>query len=317
MIAGVWLACGTDGERAETGECPESFCDPDTPSGLHFYGGSAPGAHGADLPTAIGGTQSYSFSSAGSSGFLDDRETYEVGEVVSSDPGVLAIDSFDQETFVLRGVGEGSAYIRVLNRDGELIDRIELEAARVARVALVSGTVGSAQDRWAFLRGAETDVGFALYDGGGRQLVDESAQFFGSERTSSYMEVVVPAEGDELRLVVTLGNGERLPVTAPIVDRAEHLVRLDENQEATGAAAVMTTAGDLLCYAGAIDGYMVGGLELDVEAQAGGPIEIETEEGFLPSPSCFWVSPTDAGIGVVTVRASGLELVHLVHVTRP
>ena len=136
LLFAICAACTySEGERAESGACPEGeVCSDATPAGLVFYG-ALPGddAEGLEFlrSVAMGGTQRLSIGTGG------DTELGAV-DIVSSAPWFLTVDPIDDPEIgdlgvELAGLAEGDAYVRVLARGSdELYDRVLIRVARVA-----------------------------------------------------------------------------------------------------------------------------------------------------------------------------------------
>lgn len=220
LLFAICAACTySEGERAESGACPEGeVCSDATPAGLVFYG-ALPGddAEGLEFlrSVAMGGTQRLSIGTTG--------ET-ELGavDIVSSAPWFLTVDPIDDPEIgdlgvELAGLAEGDAYVRVLARGSdELYDRVLI---RVARVASADVTLSSHPED--DLRAGEpASAVFRLYSDQGDRLVDE-----GMTITSEDVEVqrvswdcidfVAPTDRDEVAFVLDAGH-RRWQVTVPV-----------------------------------------------------------------------------------------------------
>ena len=217
VLFAICAACTySEGERAETGACPEGeTCSDATPSGLAFYGarpGEDDGAADWIRAVAMGGTQRLSIAAA-------DGAALGVVDVQSSAPWFLTIAP-DAEPAVgevgveLSGLAEGDAYVRVLDANGDLYDRVSM---RVARVATVDATVNGAGDA---VVGARNSAVFRLVSAQGDRLVDEGmtieSEDVDVERISwDCIDFTAPSEPGEVTFRLAAGH-RNWAITVPV-----------------------------------------------------------------------------------------------------
>ncbi len=213
----ICAACTySEGERAETGACPEGeTCSDATPAGLQFYG-ALPGDDDGGLDwiraVAMGGTQRLAI-------VAPEGVALDVADVRSSAPWFLTIAP-DAEPAVgevgveLSGLAEGDAYVRVLDANGDLHDRVLM---RVARVATVDATANGAGDA---IAGARNSVVFRLVSAQGDRLVDEGMTIESDdvdvERISwDCIDFTAPSAQGEVTFRLEAGH-RRWAITVPV-----------------------------------------------------------------------------------------------------
>jgi hypothetical protein len=117
------------GDRYATGQCPVGeVCSPVTPDGLQFIGAKFSDVLFESGPhtTAIGGSQTIELVGANGLDYTADD---------GGGPAVV-VDDAEGGTVQVHGAASGSNYLRILDTDGLLMDRKELAAAALDRIAL-------------------------------------------------------------------------------------------------------------------------------------------------------------------------------------
>jgi len=318
MVAGIWLACGIDGDRAMMG-CPSGeTCDPTTPSGLHFSSDSPTDLFLASwVPVAVGGTQQVHVSGA-SGGSVPSAF-----RAVSDDPAVFSVDAVESRTIDLLGVGPGAASLRLVNDRDELYDRTTVRVAATDRLELRSlgsyeQLVDAPDISWVFMRGGRAPVVVALWSENDTRLVDTSMTFpdLPTEAGHAWDAAVVdvPATGDSLEVAVTSGGVTRTG-SAPTVAEVQELVRVG-GDPGDLARAPRVRVGDTtsVCLAPQHEGRMIAGVSFELEVD--GPIVAEMESSGAGEPDpwtfrygCIQVTGESEGTATLTVHVPGLDKV--------
>lgn len=145
------IAClaEVDGERAETGSCPEGeVCSAATPEGLRFIGHAFWDDETIRLgPVLVGGTFDLGIRTVDGSPLPEfDVEVEDPGVFAAEPGGAFALDGFDWDpdrrphaALTLYGRGEGSTRVRIVDREtGELLDRLRVEAYEIGDVSVTN-----------------------------------------------------------------------------------------------------------------------------------------------------------------------------------
>jgi hypothetical protein len=269
------VACDdSGGERAQNNEndwfgggsgsdwCPEATCSDTTPNGLHFYGEEI-SQHDwlSDLiiegpqPTAAGGHQRVRITGLNGASF----------EAVTDGTSGIAVDSVDQnsDSVVLRGTGNGSNYLRILDpSDHSLYDRKLLDGAAVENISLqpIEWERSNGQP-WAFkgvskvavaLHGHVVDNGTSYL----ARLVDSTMtmQLPTGVTRAAWDAISIPLAASQQTIVVQAGDGAPVSVDLTVVD---HIDRIEPYQIPTTMAQ-----GQLLqfCFHGIANDRPVAGL---------------------------------------------------------
>lgn len=315
-VAAIWLACGMDGERETTGTCPAGeVCDP-TVSGLTFFGEQPSDRFLANQPGVIasGGVQHITFRS-GSIGAIPTDATVAVDE-----PAIVALEGSTSASADVRGVSEGSARLRVVNAQGELIDRTTLSVASIDRVRLLGYSMAETLDEtpaaeWAFFAGGRVYAVFALESATGVRLVDSSAEITeGSSVDAIAWDAAwldVPA-ADEVTLGIHAG-GRSFDASADVVDAIDSLSLSSFTGTGDDLHVGIATSPLSLCVLPRdAQGRAVAGVAFQVEVD--GPLQVdEGLNGEASDPAspfdygCFRVVGNAAGEGTVTIRGGGAD----------
>ncbi|MDQ3037491.1 MAG: hypothetical protein M3Y87_34170 [Myxococcota bacterium] len=214
-LLAIALACTVEeGDRASTGACPEGeTCSSDAPDGLRFAGLALGSVTSERLPaTAVWGRQT----------ILVDGLGVSSATVETSSAWFLTLSELDpdQASFVVSAVSPGDTLIRVVDRDGLLLDRVSLRTAAIARVDVAR--IGD-DDAVSIVPGERASLVVRLFDADGERVVDESLEITGEHvETISWdcFDVVVPADwdrGDELIVTATAGDRRAHELLIPIV----------------------------------------------------------------------------------------------------
>lgn len=298
------------GERYNTGECPAGeTCSSLTPKGLQFVGNalvddiliSGPRA------TAIGGTQvialEYNRPSDNVTVALDLPFT-------ADDDGGLGVKvsatSGSQVTVV--GAGSRSNYLRILDKDGLLMDRKELSGAALDRIELTTSDFESvpAGMLLAFAPG-HRKVGVALYgnvqhSGGpvSERIVDTSMQIDLAGATKSAwdtLEVANAAVGTST-ISVTSGDKPTANLDFVVVDHADAVSAIDP-----APTTIMPNGSQSVCFkatmASTPDARYIAGLSWSSNIDG----QERTQGDGMVTRNCVSVNTTKT-TGTVTVMAS-------------
>ena len=262
------------GERAQNDEddwfgggsgsdgCPEASCSDTTPSGLHFYGEDI-SEHDwlSDLvilgpqPTAAGGHQRVRLTGLNGASF----------EAVTDGTSGIEVDSIDQSTdsVVLRGTGNGSNYLRILDpSDHSLYDRKLLDGAAVEGISVqpIEWERGNGQP-WVFKGLSKVAVALAghVVDNGtsySARLVDSTMtmELPAGVTRAAWDAISIPLAASQQTIVVQAGDGGPVSVDVTVVD---HIDRIEPYQIPT-----TMVQGQLLqfCFHGIANDRPVAGL---------------------------------------------------------
>ena len=306
-----FLAVGCyGGERYNTGECPAGeTCSSLTPKGLQFVGNalvddiliSGPRA------TAIGGTQVVALEY----NRPNDNVTVALDlPFTADDDGGLGVKvsatSGSQVTVV--GAGSRSNYLRILDKDGLLMDRKELTGAALDHIELTSTEFESVPTGMpmAFAPG-KRKVGVALYgnvqhSGGpvSERIVDTSMtlDLAGSTKTAWDTLEVANATVGTSTLSVTAGNKPAANIDFIVVDHADAVSAIDPPP-----TTIMPNGSQSVCFkatmAGTTDARYIAGLTWTFSVDG-----VETTQGDgMVTRNCISVHTTKT-TGTVTVMAS-------------
>lgn len=200
-------ASSTDGERANSGWCPEGEqCADDTPEGLEFEGAQVSWFVGNGVAaTAVGGRQTVRLTDKTTGLALDlpfrAEATNRSAHAASAGGGAQAN---------LSASAEGEGYLRISRvADDYLFDRLTVRSRPIAtleaRPTMATSWPGFDDGSWAVFAGGETEIAIALYDADGGWLVDESMQL----ETPSPSTV---AAWDALRVSPPTGGNGTYPI---------------------------------------------------------------------------------------------------------
>ncbi len=302
------VACTTEGERADSGECPAGeVCSPLTPYGLHFIGTPFIDEYfiSGPSPTAIGGTQEIELEYERANGL---RYSLDL-PWAADDDGALGVRVLEQHgnTVTVGGQRSRKNYLRIVDPNTlELYDRYEVAGAAIGEIRLI-GTEAEDVPPGADIVWAPGDqrIGIALFGevqtGTGpkdERIVDTSMDLSlaGSQRTA----------WDELRLpnatvgshVLTIGAGELAARTmnVEIVAGADTITLLRPQ-----TPTLMPNRSQTVCFQAQRAGAYVYGLtwQFDVNGQ------ITTSGKSALRRNCVTVDTVGVGSSVAIVASAG------------
>jgi hypothetical protein len=286
-------------------DCPDDeVCSDLAPAGLVFFGSHVESSWtlgpATAHATAVGGTQTLLL-------FDPHRGLSLTHPIDASTRGAaLGVEDVDANRVRVRGLGAGSAMLRITPRGSdELLDRATLHTAVVARVALSPPgerrSPGARRDAW--LAGAAVAAHVALQDSAGHPVVDDSMAItwadggpafdqcsFHEPACTSWFIARVPARDTSADLTVRAGDRTFVvPLErAPAVDAVVATV------DTSGAEA----AGAVVCFeAHAGDDQRVVGLDWSFELDG-------TAHAAALAKNCVIVDDRD-GPRTVVGRAGG------------
>lgn len=282
----------TAGDRASAGECPANeTCSDTTPDGLFFVGPEMAGYlfDGGPQVVAVGGTQSLAVQYPGGATF-DLPYRAEAG-------GALTVAATEGAAVTLSGVRAGGTYLRIVDpADGTLYDRINVRAAELVDVALVSGTfeVTEPSTPIALVEGTR-DVGIGLYSATER-LVDESLTIEGAGIERISWDTVQLATGALGTYPLTVTAAGKPPVTldVEIVAAATHVTLLPSHQASTYIEDELA----VVCF----------GAYANVKQLMGLAWTFQLNGAVLPGslfPNCAQFVPEVAGTYTIVAQAGG------------
>lgn len=299
LSALLFAACVTPGERALTGECPSGeVCSSLTPRGLSFDG-----ARMADLifdaglhRVAVGGTQTISIIDEAANGPLTHRWAATTGSR-------FTVEGTAGAALEVRANAGGDDRLRIVDaNNGELFDRVTIEARELARVALRTPLGGeSTRDGTplAVWHGSRPQILTALLDAQGERLVDESLVIDnGPVDQLTWDSARLDATGDApvISFLVTLGAGEPRRFSLPNVNAIDAVEILD----APPTIVLHQTA--IACFAAVADGADV--LGAPWRFAASGPGQVRDDAFF--GPNCALITADAFGTITVTAEVDGV-----------
>lgn len=289
------LAACYGGERANSGECPAGeTCSPATPRGLEFVGNSLANEVllSGPRPTAVGGTQVVALQYDRGDGVyvaLDLPYTTDTGNSAG-----IKVDSTSGSQVTIRGVGKASNYLRILDEDGLLMDRKELEAGELTSIEVIPTDYESipAGTPIAFAPGARK-LGIALYNNQLTRLIDTSMQVGIDGTRASWDTFNVNATLGTHTVSVTAGDKPAANIDLVVVDHADSVVAVNPppSMQPNGSTTVCFQASSGNHYiAGLTWSYTVDGVE-------------KTQGDGTTTRNCIGVSTTKTS-GAVAVSAT-------------
>ena len=308
------LGC-TGGERAGTDPCPaDEPCSPAAPLGLHFIGDEISGVFESNIagppPTAVGGTQAIT---------LEYDRNHDLGLValdlpyVADDdggPGVV-VDHAAGPVVTIRGVGDGTNYLSILDSEDHLYDRKELVAVAIQDIALGPIDKSTVPPGGVSLAWAPGEPFAVALTGGTRaeRLVDDSMQLqlVGGERIGWDKMYLPTASAGTYPLVVTAGDRPPVPIDVVIVEGADALDAIDP--PSTIAADSIAT----VCFAATAADRFIVGLTWTYQIDAGTPTDSRSNCVEVSSPGNTATMTVHASAGgqsaaialAVTAQAAG------------
>jgi hypothetical protein len=275
------------------------MCSSWTPDGLYFAG-----ARIADLDaplgvpaTALGGHQTVRVLGTAD---VDGPEYLSSYDAVSDDPTVLVVSAEDGGPIDVQGVGEGSAYLRLLQPGTNLLlDRVRLQVAAVARVELAPRPWWfRSPGRWALWASSPVDVAAHLRDASDHIVVDEGTTITGADVTQTLawdeIEVVAPAAGTTTIHVEAAGTATDIDI--PVVDHLDSVGSSDTDTE------VMVGETATFCFEARTDGALVAGVEMTFTVSGDAS---EASESTLV-PACVSITGSAPGSATITATAAGV-----------
>ena len=306
-----FLAVGCyGGERYNTGACPAGeTCSSLTPKGLQFVGNalvddiliSGPRA------TAIGGTQVVALEY----NRPNDNVTVALDlPFTADDDGGLGVkvSATSGSQVTMLGAGSRTNYLRILDKDGLLMDRKELTGAAVDKFELTPSDFESIPSGalLAFAPGKRT-VGVALYGAVqhstgpvSERIVDTSMQLDLAGATTKAWDTleVANATVGTSTLTVTAGDKPAASLDFVVVDHADALAAIDP-----APTTIMPNGSQSICFAATMasspDARYIAGLTwtFNVDGQQ------KMQGDGMVTRNCVSVNTTKTS-GTVTVQAS-------------
>lgn len=172
LVSGCQFTPQRVGDRNATGTCPDGeTCSPSTPSGLVFQGVALGGTLGGTLPAlALGGTQRVRFFDA--RGETNPLVTHRI----DIDEAIVALPSVQHGSAQLEGRATGSTFLRIVDLEGQLLDRTEISVMPITSVRAAAPALVSSTRRFVYAPGSRT-VHAGLFGATGERLVDDSLRF--------------------------------------------------------------------------------------------------------------------------------------------
>ena len=224
------LAACYGGERANNGgECPAGeTCSPATPNGLDFVGNGLANEVllSGPRPTAIGGTQVVALQYNRGDGVYI---ALDLPYTADDDGGAgIKVDSTSGSQVTVRGAGNAKNYLRILDEDGLLMDRKELEARELKSIEIVPTDYESvpAGTPIAFAPGPRK-LGIALYSSLGQRLIDTSMQVQIDGVRASWDTFNTNTQLGTQTVVVTAGDKPAANIDLVVVDHADSVVAIN------------------------------------------------------------------------------------------
>jgi hypothetical protein len=255
------------------------------------------------LPTALGGTQTFQLHYEGPSPGIPGPVFDQPYTAVVTDSRVRIEDQLGA-SITVRGVAPGQSALRVVHEDGSLIGEFSLSVAEIEKVVLdpvtfddLPGDVLVSLDRskiaWAL---GEQTLAVHLYRGTER-VADSSLQITltGAERQGHDLLHVRSAVVGTYPISVTAGNWPTTTVDFVVVDRADSMSLIADGEP----APTSLTAGILtsLCFQARSAGRYLLGLPWTIRVV--GEIEPQAQG----APNCVAVIPLQTS-GDITVSAA-------------
>ncbi len=290
------------GERELTGQCPAGeVCSPQTPDGLEFVGNSL-----ADeieltgpIPTAVGGTQDIDLQYDDGTGIWRDLDM--PFTVDAAGAAGVAIDHVAGSIVTVRGVASLENYLRVLDANGDLMDRTTLQGSTVDTIAL---TVADFEEipvgeGLVFATG-EQSIGIALSSNGVR-LVDTSMilALDGSDRPAWDVLHVANATVGHHAVTVTTGANPAQSLDLEVVDHADAIALLDDANQSLAVGE-----DNELCFAATNAGRFVAGLTWTFSSDNGTAVAPGPATAIVVH-NCAIVTPATSGVAHIQATAGG------------
>lgn len=296
------------GERARRpGGCPaEEVCSDRTLKGLWFRG---PRRFGTDahifVPTAVGGRQTLTALYAD-----EPHNPYVAGFYARiTDRSIFSVEAVPPEIEV-RASSAGKAMLRLLDADTyKLLDRIEIEAAPIARISLAPYDLPASSARWALLVDGRIPLALTLQDKDDRVLADETASVdsHGAEiAREAWDRYRVSAQYPGQVSFAVRAGGEPSFQTVEVVSAIQDIT--GESQESLAGKPLQVKLGTnatYLCFTARSGAAMVAGAKWTFTPSAG----VEAAEAAPPEglKSCAALTGTTPGTATLTVEASGFR----------
>jgi hypothetical protein len=296
------------GERSRRdGACPaEENCSDRAPKGLWFQG---PRRFGHELhlftPTAVGGRQTLTAL------YADEPHRPYVGgfQARITDRAIFDVAASPPEVEV-RALSAGKAMLRLLDVDTDkLLDRIEIEAAPVARMSLAPYDLPTSATRWALLLDARAPLGLMLHDKDNRLLADESTSVtsHGADvAREAWDRYSVSAQyAGQVSFAVRAGSApffETVQVVSEIKDIAADPPEIGATKALQVKSGMNPTS---LCFTARSGDAMVAGAAWRFTPSTGVEASVKAPPEGLTS--CALLRATAPGKGTLTVEASGFH----------
>jgi hypothetical protein len=296
-------ASSTDGQRANTGWCPEGEqCADETPAGLMFEGAQVSWFIGNNLiPTAVGGTQTVRITDKVDGlpfdelPFLADATNREAHRAEVAGAAMVRIS----------GDAEGTGYLRIARvHDNYLFDRVAIESKAIARAEVRPTTISRwpqvADGPYVLWAGGEAELTVALRDADDGWLADESMRLDADAPNQliawDAIRLQVPATATAVSVTGTAGGGFAISDDVAVVDTLTEVAAWSTDGE------VRIATQREVCFtarAGAIE--VVG---VDWVFDVAGPVARAPLAEQL-HPNCLQVSFVAPGTATITASAGG------------
>jgi hypothetical protein len=306
-------ASSTDGQRANTGWCPEGEqCADDTPEGLSFEGAQVSWFIGNGLiPTAVGGTQTVR---------ITDKATEALFELPfvtnATNPEAHRTSVVGLAQARIAADAEGTGYLRIARvEDGYLFDRVAIESKPIAR-AEVRSTIA---ERWprleespfALWAGGDTELSVALLDGADGWLADESLSIgvIGAQERVAWdaMRLEVPTTMAAVPVAIEAAGGAFVGnATVRVVNDLTSVDAFNTDGDRTVGSE------QEVCFSAHVDALDV--LGVDWVFDLTGPVAPAPAAEQL-HPNCLLVTFTGPGTATVTASVIGLSATTTYNVT--
>lgn len=293
-------ACAAPGERADTGECPAGeACSPLTPNGLTFQGlrFSDVWLDGGLHPTAAGGGQPITVR-YGTDSWGDGTAIFHPYTALTTDDAFTVTSA--GATVDLRAASPASAYLRIVDDSGLLMDRIAIAALAPAQLHLRAQTTSTVSGRpLALVPGRAVTLVAAIVAADGTRLVDDGLTLTsrGAPTTQRSWDSLTVTAGTTGFEITTAVGGLTVVHPVAVASAAERLELQPHDPIRRGETTTV-------CVAAVAGANEVIGLGWTWSAPTGGQVTPMT--GLLDN--CAMVQPTTGEPVGVTVAVPGASL---------
>jgi hypothetical protein len=308
MVAMISLVGCELGDRALFEECPEGeTCSDVTPHGLHFLGADLAGqAFSLGPPaTALGGTQGITLEYETAD---HDYRRLDQPYTAEADGGTgVTVDAAAGPIVTLRGIGSGTNYVRILERDaGTLLDRKRFSGGAIATISIIPGGAESVTegDAIVFAPGPQ-EIGVALVGD-----VQDGSVSYTTRLVDESMDLALPGavrtKWDVLELEASIGH------VAVTVTPAQHPAETLDIEIVAGPATLVAHEPALPIIAGQVSFVCVSPHDAAGRHVAGLAWAFASDNGPVSnqffSRNCAELTPDRAGPLNLTATAGGLTL---------